>query len=208
MLSDTIRTTIETFCIDFIKNPYLCYTEHGIHAYFYYLLYRTLKESGLFIEVDGKKMCIIQKEYCMAYSCGKPKRQHWDIAIIKSPPEIINKMFPKYDYLALDSVVEFGLNEDEEHMDDDINRLNHPKSYVKNKFVVHLNRISKGGKKRFSKRDFSENSNKILSKDKIVEKTKNNDIEIYFAQFHETKPQKIEAWKIYHNNSISLLNKD
>ena len=36
---DSVRSTAKEFCLEFVQNPYLCYTEHGLHARFYAMLY-------------------------------------------------------------------------------------------------------------------------------------------------------------------------
>ena len=141
-IKSIVENTIKEFCIEFIKNPYICYTEHGIHAYFYNRLYKNLPDESRYFEWDDKKICVIQKEYCMADACDKSQRQHWDISIIDTPPSFNFKLKPMYDYFTLNSAIEFGLNEGKVHLEDDINRICHPKSNVVNKYLVHLYRIS------------------------------------------------------------------
>ena len=73
------------FCKDFVEHPYRCYTEHGLHALFYTKLYNALPEPALYRDVGGREMCVIQKEYPTHDSIGRSRRQHWDIAVIKTP---------------------------------------------------------------------------------------------------------------------------
>jgi len=62
---------------------------------------------------------------------GKPQRQHWDIALIQSPPQHNHfSNISTYDYLKLAAVVEFGLNENIVHLQDDIERLSHARANV------------------------------------------------------------------------------
>jgi hypothetical protein len=34
-----VGQTIREFCLGFLDSPYLCYTEHGLHALLYTMLY-------------------------------------------------------------------------------------------------------------------------------------------------------------------------
>ncbi|MFC1936765.1 hypothetical protein ACFLYP_03770 [Chloroflexota bacterium] len=113
---EIVRQTIQKFTLEFIENPYLCYTEHGIHALFYTKLFNAFREEDIFADWLGNRICIIQKEYPTAGNLGKPQRQHWDISIIKKPPESeYLDLTSSFDYLKLAGVVEFGLNENKEH---------------------------------------------------------------------------------------------
>jgi hypothetical protein len=84
---ETIRKTIIEFCLNFATQPYLCYTEHGQHALFYSMLYNKIPEEQRYVTYKSHKICALQKEYPTAGLLGKLKRQHWDIAIIKTPVE-------------------------------------------------------------------------------------------------------------------------
>jgi hypothetical protein len=84
---------------------------------------------------------VIQKEYPTAHDLGKSKRQHWDLAVIKTPPESLpGGDQPTYDYLRLAPAVEVGLNEPEEHLREDIRRLFHEKVNIDQGFVLHLSK--------------------------------------------------------------------
>ena len=87
-------------------------------------------------------MCVLQKEYPTADALGKPKRQHWDIAVLKNPLACLPGKQPPYDYLCLAAVIEFGLNEAREHLEDDIDRLRHPGANVEQGYFVHLYRLT------------------------------------------------------------------
>lgn len=203
-MKKTVKKAIIDFCIEFVNHPYLCYTEHGLHARFYNNLYNALPLDKRYIKWKGEKICVIQKEYRMADACGKSQRQHWDISIIQSPPSNkYSSSFP-FDYLTLDSAVEFGLNENKEHLIDDINRLCHPKSNVNNRFVVHLYRISGRGDKKNSNRDLSPKSASLLSAEEITKLSKNKNVEIYLVYFDSTKKYQSGIWQIY-NNEISSI---
>lgn len=204
MIVEITRKVIKDFCIEFVKSPYLCYTEQGLHARFYCILYNAIPKGQRYINWEGKRICVIQKEYPMADPCGKSRRQNWDISIIQSPPLHLSGKTPTYDYLTLDSVVEFGLNETEEHLRDDANRIYHPNSNVNNKFIVHLFRISDRGSKITSRRDISPKYELIISPDQIAELTKNMDVEVYFGQVDSTNNLESGVWRIVENR-ISLL---
>ena len=96
------------FCADFVAAPYVCYTEHGQHAYFFALLYAALPESSRYVLFNGHRICVIQKEYPTATNLGRSQRQHWDISVIKVPPPSANRT--RYDYLPLQAAAEFGEN--------------------------------------------------------------------------------------------------
>lgn len=66
----------------------------------------------------------------------------------------------------LNSVIEFGLNEPGKHLINDIERVCHDKANVKNKFIIHLYRISHSGSL-FSGRDWSQKSKRRMSIDDI-----------------------------------------
>jgi hypothetical protein len=125
ILLDLIRTTITDFCEDFVQNPYKCYTEHGQHALFYSRLMNVLPEHQRYISFEGKQVCILQKEYPTASNLEKSKRQHWDIAILIEPVLTSLTTLHDYDHLPLFAGIEFGMNETEEHLEEDIRRLCH-----------------------------------------------------------------------------------
>src|SRR3990172_10326972 len=121
-VNDKVTETIQKFICEFIERPYLCYTEHGQNARFYQMLFEALDPSQRYLTCMGQKVCAIQKEYPTAGNLGKPQRQHWDIAIIKAPAESAPEKKPTYDYLKLEAIVEFGMNEAKAHLEDDIKR--------------------------------------------------------------------------------------
>jgi hypothetical protein len=204
MATDTIGKVIEDFCTEFVNFPYLCYTEHGLHARFYCLLYNALPTNQRYIEWKGMKICVIQKEYRTATNLGKSKRQNWDIAILQPLQEQHGNKNYAYDYLSLNSVIEFGLNAGEKHLIDDIKRLCHSESNVKNKFIVHLYRISGPGRKRISHRDISTNSKKLLQPENVQKLIQNNDVIVYFGLFDSTKQYQPGAWRLDKNEITEL----
>ncbi|HEX7974139.1 MAG TPA: hypothetical protein VF498_07010, partial [Anaerolineales bacterium] len=99
-LNELTRQCLASFCFEFLKEPYLAYTEHGLHALFFNQFFCALPETQRYFYWEGHKVGTIQKEYPTAANLSKPQRQHWDIAIIKNPPESRATKL-SYDYLKL-----------------------------------------------------------------------------------------------------------
>src|SRR5262245_31346078 len=109
LVRGAIRPTLIDFCKEFVDSPYLCYTEHGLHARFHERLYNAFSESERYTHCNGQQLCVVQKEYPTASRLGKSRRQHWDISVVRTPvvpPARLNA----FDYLPLTAVIEFGLN--------------------------------------------------------------------------------------------------
>lgn len=190
-----IRDTINAFCLDFIRNPYLCYTEHGQHASFYSMLYNALPEEQRYVIWSGQKVCVIQKEYPTADKLIKPQRQHWDIAVLKSPPESIVEGAGSYDFLKLFAAIEFGMNEAIEHLEDDIERLCHPEANLEHAFIVHLYRLSESGNL-FSSRDWSSDSKRTVKVEDFQEMSVGKNVEIFYGMFDGTGRHQSGVWII------------
>jgi hypothetical protein len=191
---EKIRETIIAFCLEFIQNPYLCYTEHGQHAQFYSMLFNALSDQQRYITWQDKKVCVLQKEYPTAGKLGKPQRQHWDIAVLKNPPESM-AIKSSYDYLKLFAAIEFGMNEGEEHLIDDIERLCHSEANLEHRFVVHLYRLSTGGRM-FSGRDWSPNSKLILNPEQVQGILGISPVEIFYGLADSTGAFQSGVWNI------------
>ena len=191
---DVIRKTIIAFCLEFVRDPYLCYTEHGQHALFYSMLFNALSEQQRYLSWKEKKVCVLQKEFPTAGKLGKPQRQHWDIAVLKNPPESI-EVNNSYDYLKLLSVIEFGMNEGKEHLEDDIVRLCHSEANLEHGFIVHLYRLSESGKP-FSGRDWSPKSPRILTVEEVQELSVGKSIEIFYGMTDSTRTHEAGVWNI------------
>lgn len=80
------------------------------------MLYNAIPEEQRYITWQNQKVSTLQKEYPTASNLGKPQRQHWDIAVLSTPPESVMIGANSYDYLRLAAVIEFGMNETEEHL--------------------------------------------------------------------------------------------
>jgi hypothetical protein len=204
-VNEKVEETLRRFVREFIDDPYLCYTEHGQHARFYHMLYEALDPSQRYLTCMGQKVCAIQKEYPTAGILGKPQRQHWDIAIIKStveiaiiksPNESVIEKKPLYDYLKLEAIIEFGMNEAEDHLKDDIYRICHDDANTDNRYIVHLYRLSKPGNQ-FSKRDWSENSKRILALEKIKSMIpEGKSISIFYGMYNDNDKSQNGLWLI------------
>jgi hypothetical protein len=191
---EIIRNTIIDFCLEFVRNPYLCYTEHGQHALFYSMLFNALPEEQRYLTWKNQKVCVLQKEYPTAGKLGKPQRQHWDIAVLKNPPESLETKH-SYDYLKLFAVIEFGMNEAQVHLEDDIARLCHPEANLEHGFIVHLYRLSESGNP-FSGRDWSPRSPRIFTPESVQEILDNRPVEIFYGLVDSTAPEKSGVWNI------------
>ncbi|TEU10727.1 MAG: hypothetical protein E3J21_25555 [Anaerolineales bacterium] len=198
--SEKVRVVAADFCTEFVKNPYLCYTEHGLHALFYTKLYNALAPAERYAEWAGRRVCVIQKEYPTARSLGKSRRQNWDIAVIKTPPESLSGRQPSYDYLRLAAVVELGMNEAREHFEDDLSRLCHPGANLKNGFIIHLYRISGPGVQKVSGRDWSPSSTRILTYEQVAELVEGKAVEVLYALADNTDTHPPGAWSITDGN--------
>lgn len=181
-LIPTVQQVLHEFVLTFIEHPYDLYTEHGQHANFFADLIGRLSPDDRYTYWQDKRVSVVQKEYPTAGRLGKPQRQHWDIAVLKTP---LQSDYDSYDYLRLEAAIEFGLNEAEAHLIDDIDRLCHPKANVDNGFLVHLYRLSRPGAQ-FSGRDWSANARQIITHDRIAELTEDKAVTVYFAVHDET----------------------
>jgi hypothetical protein len=202
---EIVRQIARQFCLEFIKNPYLCYTEHGLHALFYTMLYNALPADQRYTIWHNHKVCAIQKEYPTPESLGKPRRQHWDIALIKTPPQsLVDGIASSYDFLRPAAVVEVGMNEAEEHLRDDIERLSHRNASVDQRFIIHLYRLSKPGAP-LSDRDWSSASRRIVSKERVAEIATGKPMEVFYGLYDSTGKYAPGAWHIKEGTIAVLL---
>jgi hypothetical protein len=190
-----VRQTIINFCSEFVNHPYLCYTEHGQHALFYSKLYFAIPEQLRYAMWQQQKVCIIQKEYPTATNLGKPQRQHWDVGVLATPLTSQKVGSEMYDYFNLLTVIEFGMNEAKEHLIDDIKRLDHVQSNTAQKFIVHLYRLSNPESK-FSGRDWSSKSARILTAKQVGDLNIGSSVEIYYAMADSTGKYENGVWHI------------
>ena len=191
---EKVREISQRFSLEFIKNPYLCYTEHGLHARFYMMFYNALSAQERYFNWGKNKVCTVQKEYPTAGHLGRSRRQNWDISVIKTPPQSIKKQH-SYDYLRLAAVVEFGLNERKEHLMNDVERICHADANVDQGFIIHLYRISEPGAQA-SARDWSSNSTRILSEDNVAKITAEKSVEILCGMYDVTGTYTSGLWFI------------
>jgi hypothetical protein len=200
---EIIRRAIATFCKEFVSNPYLCYTEHGQHALFYTKLYNDIPEEQRYVTWKHHKVCVLQKEYPTAANLGKPQRQHWDVAVLSTPPVSKKINAESYDYLTLLTSIEFGLNEAQNHLVDDIERLSHVDANVMQGFIVHLYRLSDTEIK-FSGRDWSSRSVRILKPEEVCDLSIGTSVEIFYGMAGSTGKYKNGAWHIKDSKMVEL----
>lgn len=202
-MTAVLEHTIEAFCLRFLEEPYLCYIEHGMHALFYQGFYNALPVGQRYTDFLGHEVCVVQKEYPTAGNLGKPQRQHWDIALIKTPPEPLGGKSPPYDYLRLAAVVEFGLNEAVAHLEDDIARLTHPRANTDKAYVMHLYRLSSPGKN-FSSRDWSANSAHICGLSDMRAMVGHKPVTVYYGIWDASGKYEHCLWRIASGGELRL----
>jgi hypothetical protein len=194
-LGELTHLTLIAFCKEFIDNPYLCYTEHGLHALFFTRLYNAFPEDSRYFYYPGsrKKVCVIQKEYPTHHNLGGPRRQNWDISVICPPDKKPDHKHP-YDHFPLAAVVEFSMNYDEKHVKSDIRRLSHKCANVGLRLVAHLYRLGREG--RISSRVRSTDSKRIYKKEEIKELLNSNEVVVYYGVADESGERPSELWKL------------
>jgi hypothetical protein len=198
LMERIVEHAVEKVCKQFCLSPYLSYTEHGLHAQLYHELVKSIPPRQLYADWKGQKVCVVQKEYPTAGKLGRPKRQHWDISTLDAPLAPSPHKSPGYDFFRLNSIVEFGLNAQPEHLADDLDRLRHVEANAANKFVVHLYRLSASGH-RISGRDISPDSTAILPIEfvmRMLEQRKGSGIIVYYALWDKTKTFETQAWRL------------
>jgi hypothetical protein len=188
------RMELIAFCEEFLVHPYLCYTEHGQHARFACQLYHAIREEERYQLVGGHRMCRVQKEYPTNMHLDRSRRQHWDVSLIARLPETPAGSV-HYDHLPLATVVEFGLNCPQAHLEDDIERLSHPDSNVHQAFIAHLFRLSVA-KSRPTRRDLSPRSKKLRATDVIRQLLEGTNIEVYLGVYDPTNKNPNGLWWI------------
>ena len=192
-LATLTQNTLVDFCRDFIVHPYRCYTEHGLHALFFTKLYNAMPEATRYPDVDGRKMCVIQKEYPTDNSIGRSRRQHWDIAVIKTPV-VLPPCVRAYDHLRLSAVVEFGMNVGRIHLEDDIDRLSDKGANVELPLAAHFYRFSPTSA-RVSRRDWASNAKRRFGPQDIQSMfPPESRAIVYFGVVGDTAPYPAALW--------------
>ena len=209
---EIVRQITKQFCLDSVKHPYLCYTEHRLHALLFTQLYNALPDDQRYELWDGHEVCLIQKEYLTAHDLDKSKRQHWDLAVIKTPPESLPEGdHPAYDSLRLAAAIEAGLNEPAAHLREDIRRLSHEKANLEQGLVLHLYRLAEPGK-RVSGRDWSYNSPRIVTveqakeilEEQAAKAAGDQEVEILYAVAGEAGKHERGVWLIRRGETTRL----
>lgn len=184
---------LREFCEEFVTNPYLCYTEHGLHALFFTRLYNAFPEDDRYFEFRERQVCTIQKEYPTHGKLGSSRRQNWDISVIRLPVQEPDHKHP-YDHLPLAAVVEFSMNYDETHITSDIRRLSHEDSNVGLRLVAHLYRLGKKG--RISSRVRSTDSKRIYDRGEIRNLLASNKVIVYYGLSDESGKRPSGLWRL------------
>lgn len=194
-MTTLVEQALLAFCRNFLAHPYLGYTEHALHTLFYTQLYNALPPEARELTWQGKQVCALQKEYPTADALGKPRRQHWGIAVLRNPPQCLEGKQHPYDYLYLAAVIEFGLNEAKDHLEDDIQRLSHPGANVDQGYFVHLYRLT-APKAAQSGRDWSNLSARICSKECVAEMLAGTSITGYYGLYDAGGKYATGLWRI------------
>lgn len=194
---EIVRRIARQFAQEFVENPYLCYTEHGLHALFFTRLYNALPGELQYAEWKGQKVCLVQKEYPTAEALGKSKRQHWDIAVLKAPlTPAVGCNALSYDCFELAAAVEFGLNETQKHLAEDIRRLTHRDAHVEQGFTVHLYRLSVPGAEISSRQDEKPGWSQILFPEYVADLARNSLVEVLYGLHHGADRDACGVWRI------------
>lgn len=204
-----IRESLQNLCFEFVESPYLAYTEHGVHALFYQRLLDAIPENRRYVDWLEQHTLVVQKEYPTATNLGKSKRQHWDVSIIRNPPKSLCEGKDSFDYLRLEAAIEFGLNADEEHIQEDLRRLTHAQANLDSAFAVHLVRISGTGESRFSGRDASPRSSIVSLADveRLARLRKHQEVDIYYAVSDMSDEKNLQSgvWHIVGGKTARIL---
>lgn len=207
-IDDVFLDVSEKFCREFVSNPYLCYTEHGLHALFYTRLFSAIPDKARYIEYRDHKVCVVQKEYPTAGRLVRSRRQHWDIALVKAPPVPKPELKPSYDYLRLSAVAEFGLNATLKHLEKDRDRITDTDANLERGFLFHFFRLS-DGKSPVSGRDMSPKSKHFVSAESVLENAKERvngwPVTLFLAIADQTKPHSNAAWCITADDTRKLV---
>jgi len=180
-MSETVDEALEGLCREFLATPYLFYTEQGLHAMFFCMLFNRLSPEERYSLLGDKKVSVVQKEYPTSHKLKDSRRGHWDISILEDP--LIPIRSPDYDFLKVNSAVEFGLNESIRHLKGDIKRLTANESNVANKFLAHFYRLSESE----SHRDWNPRSRRIATPGEVFDEVKGTDVIAYYAIADQTR---------------------
>lgn len=179
--AEIVNETLEALTREFVTNPYLCYTEQGLHAMFFCMLFNRIPPEERYAQLEDKKVSVVQKEYPTFHKLKDSRRGHWDIAVLETP--LVPLKFPAYDFLKVDSAVEFGLNESMYHLENDVKRLCDKESNVVHRFVAHFYRLSNAD----SLRDWNPRSKRIVPSEEVAKRVKGTDIVAYYAIADQTR---------------------
>jgi hypothetical protein len=196
-----VEKTIEDFCFEFLARPYLCYTEHGLHALFYASLVGNIPEKERTVRVGDKDIHVVQKEYPMVDKQGRSKRAHWDIAVLDDVQT--SDRLRWYDTLRLNSAIEFGLNESIDHLRRDVQRLSHENSGMKRGYIIHLHRFSRS----VTRRDWIREHARAASRASIdsILRNEGRNVTAYFVGVDSVTGTRDGPWRLDGRSEPRLL---
>lgn len=208
-LAPLVERVVREFCLEFLDHPYLCRTEHALHALFFERLHRALGSDEQYVSFKGRRVCVVQKEYPTAADLDRSKRQNWDIAVLKTREpgaDVSADSCPSdrsaFDFFDLDAVVEFGLNEGIGHLIDDLDRMNHRESAIdaEGRIAVHLLRLSDP---LFSQRDWSQRSARIPTPDDIQREVERFGGVVFFCKWSDSGHA--EGWRLSREGGVARM---
>jgi len=196
-----VEKTIEDFCFEFMARPFLCYTEHGLHALFYASLVGNIPKKERQVRVGGKDIHVVQKEYPMVDKQGGSKRAHWDIAVLDDVQTPDRQRW--YDTLTLNSAIEFGLNESIDHLRRDVQRLSHENSGMKRGYIIHLHRFSRS----VTRRDWIREHARAASRASIdsILRNEGRNVTAYFVGVDSVTGKRDGPWRLDGRSEPLLL---
>ena len=200
---ETVLQVGREFTCEFTQDPYLCYTEHGQHAYFYNQLFSAIPGEERFTYFQDQRVCILQKEYPTHSHVGRSQRQHWDISVIRTPTESTNPNYQSFDYLRLNVIAEFGLNAHPAHLEDDIERMMHADANADHLVAFHLYRLGEHAG-RLSRRDISQNSTAFASLNECLQCIGNHPVHFFYAVYNPNGES--SAWYSFHGETQQIHN--
>jgi hypothetical protein len=210
MTENLVENVIQDFCKEFLDYPYLCRTEHCLHARFYHQMLIKLSFDNGYARFRGQRICIVQKEYPTGGRLDSDRRSNWDIAIIDVPVSSMPNREETLENLKLNTAIEFGLNADRAHLERDIQRLCHEDNdkILKKRFIMHFYRISKT----ISMRDWSPQAERFLNEEDIQNLLQNNfrgqNLVVYYAKSGDDKickgPHEPCIWRITSAKNVKI----
>ena len=149
-------------------------------------------------------MCVTQKEHPTTHHLDRSRRQHWDVAVIKTPIEVPT-CNQSYDHLRLGAVIEFGMNVGRDHLIDDISRLSDRRANLDFPLIAHFYRFSEAAN-RFSRRDWSPKAMSLCRAETIQDMLRpSSPVIVYDGVADTTKPTLTGLLKVTADAIVKLV---